>query len=138
MKNIVKDIDFLSQPSDLIKDLEESKDIIKDLKEVALANFDKCAGLAAVQIGYHKSIILVRIKNSFMVMINPKITMKYGKSYTTTEGCLSLEGMRKTQRYADILVSYKDINFNQQIKKYNGRVAQIIQHEVDHTLGVLI
>jgi peptide deformylase len=36
------------------------------------------------------------------------------------------------------MVSYFDRNGKKQIKEFNGRIAQIIQHEVDHCNGILI
>lgn len=43
-----------------------------------------------------------------MIMINPVITMKSGP-FETEEGCLSLEGLRKTKRFKDIEVEFRDM-----------------------------
>jgi peptide deformylase len=60
------------------------------------------------------------------------------EEYQTEEGCLSLIGERKCKRYKEIEVEYMDINFNKQHGKYNGFIAEIIQHEIDHTNGIII
>lgn len=101
------------------------------------ANKDRCVGLAANMIGYNKSIICVSGGFYDFVMINPAITKKRGE-YQTEEGCLSLIGERKCKRYNEIEVEYLDINFTKQHGKYMGFVAEIIQHEIDHTNGIII
>ena len=88
-------------------------------------------------IGYNKAIICVSGGLYDFVMINPIITNKRGE-YETEEGCLSLIGERKCKRYKEIEVDYLDINFNKQHGKYTGFVAEIIQHEIDHTNGIII
>lgn len=45
---------------------------------------------------------------------------------------------KKCKRYKEIEVDYLDINFNKQHGKYTGFVAEIIQHEIDHTNGIII
>lgn len=72
-----------------------------------------------------------------MVMVNPQITARFGE-YETEEGCLSLEGVRKTKRFRKITVSYLDQNFRSKTGTYDGYTAQIIQHEIDHCDGILI
>lgn len=41
-------------------------------------------------------------------------------------------------RYKEIEVEYQDVNFKRQKQKFSGYVAQIICHEVDHILGIVI
>jgi len=138
MRDIVKDIEILSKISAEITDKEELDKIISDMREVIDANFDNCAGLTAIQIGYEKKVIMVRKNDSFFVMVNPKIVAKMGSSYTAVEGCLSLDGTRQVKRFPVVMVKYQDINFKTITAKFEARVAQIIQHEVDHTVGVII
>ena len=110
---------------------EDDKFIARDLLDTLKANKDRCVGLAANMIGYNKAIICVSGGLFDFVMINPVITGRSGK-YETEEGCLSLIGERKCVRY------YLDVNFERKHGKYSGFVAEIIQHEVDHTNGVVI
>ena len=135
VKEIIKDILFLSQKAE--KATEKDKYIAKDLLDTLKANKDKCVGLAANMIGYNKSIICVSSGLYDFIMINPIITKKT-KEYETEEGCLSLIGQRKCKRYREIEVDYLDINFNKQHGKYTDFVAEIIQHEIDHTNGIII
>ena len=70
-------------------------------------------------------------------MFNPEI-IKYADPYEVEEGCLSLEGKRKTKRYRTIKVRYQNERFQIRLQSFSGWPAQIIQHEIDHCNGVLI
>ena len=72
-----------------------------------------------------------------VVMYNPVIVKK-NTPYETEEGCLSLEGVRKTTRYQNIEVEYLDSSWKKQRKKFSGLTAQIILHECDHLEGIII
>ncbi len=135
VKEIVKDVMFLSQKAK--KATEKDKYIANDLLDTLKANRDRCVGLAANMIGYNKAIICVSGGLYDFVMINPVITSRSG-DYETEEGCLSLIGERRCKRYKEIEVDYLDINFNKQHGKYTEFVAEIIQHEIDHTNGKII
>ena len=132
VRNIVKDIMFLSKKAE--KATEKDKFIANDLLDTLK---DRCVGLAANMIGYNKSIICVSAGLYDFVMINPVITNKKGE-YQTKERCLSLIGERKCTRYKEIEMDYLDINFNKKHENFSGFVAEIIQHEIDHTNGVVI
>ena len=72
-----------------------------------------------------------------LVMYNPVIVKKDG-AYETEEGCLSLDGVRKTVRYQNIEVEYTDSGWKKQRIKLAGWPAQICQHEIDHLNGIII
>ena len=135
VKEIVKDVMFLSKKAE--KATEKDKYIANDLLDTLKANRDRCVGLAANMIGYNKAIICVSGGLYDFVMINPVITSRSGE-YETEEGCLSLIGERKCKRYKEIEINYLDINFNKQYGKYTEFVVEIIQHEVNHTNGIII
>ena len=88
-------------------------------------------------IGVKKNIIIVNMGFIDVVMFNPVIVSKHGM-YETEEGCLSLDGVRKTTRYQEIEVEYYDFNWKKQRQKLSGWTAQICQHEIDHLSGKII
>jgi len=88
-------------------------------------------------IGVRKRIIIVNMGILNMVMYNPVI-IKKDTPYETEEGCLSLDGVRKTTRYQNIEVEFYDSGWKKHQQKYSGWTAQIIQHEADHLNGVII
>ncbi|MBQ9869903.1 MAG: peptide deformylase [Ruminococcus sp.] len=135
VRPIVKDVVFLAQKSTPATKLDAQ--IITDLRDTLQANREHCIGMAANMIGLSKRIIIVSAELGDMVMINPVIASKNGR-YDTEEGCLSLVGTRKTQRFESITVRYLDENFIARKGKFCGLTAQIIQHECDHLDGIII
>lgn len=112
--------------------------VAQDLLDTILANAERCVGMAANMIGVNKTILVALIGKKYEIMINPVLTGKPKTKYQTEEGCLSLEGVRKTERYKEITVEYYDMSFKRRIKRFKDFEAQIIQHELDHFNGILI
>lgn len=135
VKQVVRDIFFLSQPSEPAS----KADLVigKDLQDTLRANREHCVGMAANMIGVRKNIIIVNMGFVDVVMFNPVIISQSGL-YETEEGCLSLDGVRKTTRYQDIVVEYYDFNWKKQRQALSGWTAQIVQHEIDHLSGKII
>lgn len=93
--------------------------------------------MAANMIGVRKRIIVVNMGPIDVAMLNPVIVKMTGQ-YETEEGCLSLSGSRKTERYREIELEYQDLNMQKHRQKFSGWTAQIIQHECDHLEGIII
>ncbi len=135
VKQIVRDIFFLGQPSEPATQADLS--VGRDLLDTLQANREACVGMAANMIGVKKNIIIVNMGLIDVVMFNPVIISRRGR-YETEEGCLSLEGVRKTTRYQEIEVEYYDSSWKKQRQKLSGWTAQIVQHEIDHLSGKII
>ena len=135
VKQIVRDIFFLGQPSEPATQADLS--VGRDLLDTLQANREACVGMAANMIGVKKNIIIVNMGLIDVVMFNPVIISRWGR-YETEEGCLSLEGVRKTTRYQEIEVEYYDSSWKKQRQKLYGWTAQITQHEIDHLSGKII
>ena len=127
VKQIVRDIFFLGQPSEPATQADLS--VGRDLLDTLQANREACVGMAANMIGVKKNIIIVNMGLIDVVMFNPVIISRRGR-YETEEGCLSLEGVRKTTRYQEIEVEYYDSSWKKQRQKLSGWTAQIAQHEI--------
>ena len=89
------------------------------------------------QNGAKKRVIIVNVGFMSLIMYNP-IILKKDTPYETKEGCLSLDGVRKTTRYQNIEVEYLDSNWKKHRDRFSGWTAQIILHEMDHLEGVII
>lgn len=126
---------FLSQPSDLASTADEA--VCDDLLDTLEFHRDRCVGMAANMIGIRKRIIVFDDSGKQRVMLNPEIVESEGE-YEAEEGCLSLEGVRRTRRYQRITVLYRDRDFVEHKERFAGFTAQIIQHEIDHFNGILI
>ena len=135
IKEIIHDVHFLSQKSTPAT----SADIqaVRDLKATFIANSDRAAGLAANMIGIHKRIIVFGLGKLPVMMINPEIIAQ-DTHYQTTEGCLSLDGVRPTQRFKHITVKFQNEQFQWQTQDFTDLIAEVIQHEIDHCNGILI
>ena len=135
IKPIVKDVVFLGEKSEVAT--KDDMSVVNDLIDTLRANLDGCVGMAANMIGIKKRIIVFAVGSIIIPMINPIIVRKE-KSYITEESCLSLEGVRQITRYETIEVEYFDRDFKKKKDVFNGFVAQIIQHEIDHCNGIII
>lgn len=132
---ICKDRFFLSRPSRPATHQDEP--IAQDLADTLLAHREGCVGMAANMIGQAVRIIVLEESGKPLVLRNPEI-LKAQEPYEAEEGCLSLEGTRKTQRYRTIKVRYQNADYQWRIKTFRDFPAQIIQHECDHLEGILI
>ncbi len=100
-------------------------------------------GLAAIQIGIPKRIIVMDIeknedKKNPMYFVNPIIKNKNKDFSTYEEGCLSVPNQfAEVDRPATCEVEYLDYNGEKKILKANGLLATCIQHEMDHLEGIL-
>ena len=132
---ICKDVIFLARKSEPAT----PEDILigQDLLDTLNAHRDGCVGMAANMIGKAKRIIVFLDGDAATVMYNPEI-VKASEPYEAEEGCLSLNGTRKTNRYQKIKVRCQNAAFQTRLKSYTGWTAQIIQHEIDHCNGILV
>lgn len=99
-------------------------------------------GLSAPQIGIYLNMAIVRLPNPngkmFSVdLVNCKIAKGYDQTIFNGEGCLSFPGRsEKTMRYQEIYVVDNLVEPFSFIA--TGLFAVCIQHELDHTKGVLL
>lgn len=135
VRDIMRDPLFLAAPSQTAD--KEDLPIAQDLMDTLRKNSDRCVGMAANMIGVHKNIIAFLDGRTYMVMLNPEIVKAEGE-YEAEEGCLSLDGVRKTKRYRKIQVRYQTEKMQWKTRTFRDYTAQIIQHEVDHCKGILI
>ena len=135
IREICKDETFLAQKA--APATAADLGVAQDLMETLIAHKDGCVGMAANMIGVKKNIIIVNMGFIDVVMFNPVIVSKHDM-YETEEGCLSLDGVRKTTRYQEIEVEYYDFNWKKQRQKLSGWTEQICQHEIDHLSGKII
>ena len=135
---IMTSIPFLRQPSSpaTADDIPTANDLADTLNP----HRDGCVGMAANMIGVSKQIIAfvdADLGGRITVMLNPSIVARDGE-YQTSEGCLSLQGERRTTRYERVELVWQDLRLRERHGSFSGFTAQIIQHEVDHCEGIII
>ena len=103
----------------------------------------KGIGLAAIQVGVPKRIIVMDIGNRDkekepMYFVNPIIKNKNSEHSTYEEGCLSVPNQfAEVDRPSTCEVEFLDYNGNKKILNASGLLATCIQHEMDHLEGIL-
>jgi peptide deformylase len=122
--------------------------LIRDMKAaLRAATNPKGVGLAAPQIGQAWRIFITRPteKSSIRVFINPNI-VHLSESKTDgvpgrenkLEGCLSIPKIwGRVKRATGLTLKYQDETGRSHTEKFTGFLATVIQHETDHTNGVL-
>lgn len=107
-------------------------------------------GLAAPQIGINKRIIAFRTKclddrnwtkepDSYAILVNPRITQTRGELEIQTEGCLSCPDIQvEVPRFPEIKVRAYDLTGRKINERYQGFLARVVQHELDHLDGRLV
>ena len=101
-------------------------------------------GLAAVQIGILKRILVVDVsnkdeKNQPIVLVNPVIKNLSDEKSVYEEGCLSIpETFVEIERPKICEVEYINEKGSKKILKCDGLLSTCVQHEINHLDGKLI
>lgn len=131
--------DILKKKSKPVVEINDRiKTLITDMEETM--NTHNGCGIAAVQVGVLKNIILVKPAEDgeTYLFINPTIIEKSNDTNIDFEGCLSVEGKKgEVERPNKITVVAKNINMEDFTLTAEGFFARAICHEVDHLNGVL-
>ena len=105
---------------------------------------ETAAALAAVQIAENYRVVVIRndFENkedrSFGVFINPEIVKAEGVPTEELEGCLSVNDIYgAVARYPKIKMKALNLNGEEVRITATGFLARVIQHEIDHTNGVV-
>ena len=100
-------------------------------------------GLAAIQIGAARRVVIMDLAKKDepkqpQVFINPEVTWVSDEKATYEEGCLSIpEYYEEVERPKSVRVKYLDLDLKPQEIEADGLLATCLQHEIDHTNGVL-
>lgn len=102
------------------------------------------AALAAVQVDMMERVVIIRSDfddksaREFTALINPEIVKYEGEVIADYEGCLSVGGVYgKVPRHTKVRVKALDLEGHEVRFKADGFLARVIQHEVDHTNGIV-
>ena len=132
LRQISKTVDYVGREEQNIMD--DMLDTMYDAKGI---------GLAAIQIGIPKRIIVMDISKNESekeprFFVNPVIKNKDINKATYEEGCLSVPNQfAEIDRPSKCEVEYLDYNGKKQLLKADGLLAICIQHEMDHLDGIL-
>ncbi len=94
-------------------------------------------GLAAPQCLLSKRAFIA----SGMFFANPTIMYRSKETRLTSEGCYSLKQNKydyKVRRHEEIDLHWFDLNWKEQVRTFKGKMAYVIQHEMDHLDGITL
>ncbi len=137
LRNIVKLGDpILNKTSRKVEKFDERlSTLIDDMFETMYA--ENGVGLAAVQVGMLKRVVVIDVGDGPMELVNPEITLKEGEQ-RESEGCLSLPGKYGvTLRPKKVQVKAQDRNGKWQVFTGEDLKARCFCHEIDHLDGIL-
>jgi len=125
----------------------ELQSLLNDMRETMVAA--NGAGLAAPQIGVNLQVVIFgtgEVSPRYpqepaippTVLINPRITPMGDAQSEGWEGCLSVPGLRGVvPRWSEVRYTGFDETGTPIDRAVSGFHARVVQHEVDHLLGVL-
>ena len=140
---------ILQEPNPILRQISKTVDkvsldeqeLMNNMYETMIA--EKGIGLAAIQIGVPKRIIVIDIpkeenKRDPIYFVNPVIKNQSKDMSRYEEGCLSLKSVFvEVERPSFCEVEYMDYKGEKKILKAEGLLATCIQHEMDHLQGIL-
>ena len=142
--------DIIMVPDEILKKISDpiekvginEKRLINDLFKTMYNS--QGIGLAAVQVGILKRILVVDVSNKDekkrpLSLINPVIKKISDETSVYEEGCLSIPNtFIEIERPKICEVEYIDINGKKKDLKCDGLLSTCLQHEIDHLDGKLI
>jgi peptide deformylase len=100
-------------------------------------------GLAAIQVGVPRRVVTMDLARQDEpkaphVFLNPEVVWVSEEKATYEEGCLSIpEYYEEVERPKAVKVRYMDLDGRTHEIEAEGLLATCLQHEIDHTNGVL-
>jgi peptide deformylase len=114
---------------------------------VALLREMRGAGLAAPQVGWSAAAVVVEVRKTeafpdrpespLFVLLNPEIVdLADGQVVEDWEGCFSVPGLvGRVPRASSVTVRYTGRDGQDRTETFEGYVARVVQHELDHLEG---
>ena len=132
----------LNVPSQKVEVIDDKlRAFARDLLDTMYANDG--IGLAAVQVGVHQRIIAVDVArreggHDPQIFINPEILEGDAELSVYMEGCLSFpDQFSEVERPAGVTVRYLTEHGEEKVIRAEGILATCLQHEIDHTNGIV-
>lgn len=128
--------ELLRKKSKPVKDFDESLDILlDDMWDTMYRN--EGMGLAAVQVGVLRRVIVIDVNNMRVELINPEIISSEGEDIEK-EGCLSVCGFNgRVKRPYKVKVKAQDRYGFPFVIEGEKWLARCLCHEIDHLDGIL-
>lgn len=133
---ILSDNELLRKISKPVKVFDENLSILLDDMYETMVKANGC-GIAAVQVGVLKRVVIIETNGLKLELVNPVITNSKGKQ-VSAEGCLSVKDIRgDVERPYEITVKAYDRYGNEMTITVCDFTAKAVCHELDHLDGIL-
>jgi len=131
-----EDDDVLRQKSRTVEKVDDRiRQLLRDM--VQTMYHEEGAGLAAVQVGILKRVVVIDVGEGLVQLINPEIVDTRGEQ-TGQEGCLSFPGIwRIVKRPQEVTVAAMNEKGKRVCIHGIGLFARALCHEIDHLDGIL-
>ena len=94
-------------------------------------------GIASPQIGDSRRVVYIECDGA-LALVNPEIVRSSRQMMTLWDDCFSFPDIAvKLRRHLSVEVRYRDPEGNERHLKARGALAELLQHEIDHTNGIL-
>lgn len=114
--------------------------IVEDLHDTMLDfrnRYHAGRAIAAPQIGVMKRLIYLNMGKP-EILVNPVLTFPEEETMEVWDDCMSFpELLVKVNRFKRCILQYQDAEGKQQMRHFEGDMAELIQHEYDHLDGIL-
>jgi len=137
LRNIVELGDpILNKKSRIVEKFDDRLALLIDDMKETMYNKNG-VGLAAVQVGILKRVVVIDIGEGPIELVNPEITMTEGEQISQ-EGCLSLPNKwATTKRPQKVQVKAQDRTGKWHVYTGEDLKAKAFCHEIDHLDGIL-
>lgn len=128
--------DILKKKSHEVENIDDRiRMILNDMADTMYAA--NGLGLAAVQVGILRRLVVIDVGEGLIKLVNPVITYKEGEE-TDIEGCLSLPGYQgQVKRPALVRMNALNENGEKINIEATGLLKKAICHELDHLDGIV-
>lgn len=128
---------MLLQTSLPVEWLEDISELLTAM--TSILQFNRALGISAVQVGDLRRVIMVRLKETVLTMINPILIRTWGNKTCKPEMCLSYPGLNVPKfRHKFVRVEYLDSDFKVCHRKFSHLDAIVVQHEIEHLDGITL
>lgn len=128
----------IPQISTKVEKFDESLLEIADMMFEALLKY-KAIGLASIQLGIPKRIVVANVENNKIFAVNPEIIWKSEETNTMEEGNVSISSIKvKITRPKKIRLKFWDQYGQEQEIEADGLLATCLQHEIEQLDGISI
>ncbi len=137
LRNIVKEGDpILNKKSRVVEKFDEKLSVLIDDMFDTMYKAEG-VGLAAVQVGVLKRVVVLDAGDGPIELVNPEIVSQEGEQ-KESEGCLSVPGKYGVCiRPAKVQLKAQDRNGKWHVYTGEGLKARCFCHELDHLEGIL-